>query len=1192
MGDKSRLIQCSEILLRKGHRICGVISSNQSILHWAREKNLRHISPDSDIIGPLKEEPFDIFFSIDNLHKVPNEILTLPRIYPVNFHDGPLPRYAGNNATNWALMNREEMHGITWHVMTNVIDAGDILKQKVFSISDDETALTLNAKCYEKSIESFDELIDEIAERRATLTRQSLNERTFFPLWKRPPVACIIDWSRPAAEIEALCRGLDFGSYPNPLGLPKLFLGEEIIIVRQIRLLESKSAAPGTITLVTDEEVHVATGSQDLALRNFVTMNGKAVSPAEFLGNAGLREGSSLPTLPKDCADTVSKVISTYCKHEEYWTGRLANLAPVEVPYTRKSNLADGKPRYVGARFSPPLRMSANGGISDNYGDLLLTAFMLFFSRIGGERSFDINYRDATLQEGLSDTEFLFASHVPLRIDIDYEQRFEQLHKDVGEKIRSSRSHGSYARDLVLRDPGLRNKFGGVFNERVPIAIDRQKTVSEVRERCDADLLIAIPDDGKELLWLYDEQVLDRTNIDRMWTQFEVLLNDIALGSDRPIGQLSILPEEERRKLVLEWNDTKRTYPQGVCLHELFEAQVERTPDNVALACDGKQLTYRELNHRANQLGHYLRKAGIGPDRLVGVFMERSLEMVVAIYGIIKAGGAYVPLDPEYPQDRVAFMAKDTAIPVLLTQKHLEERLPHTESRVVCLDSEWTTIAQERTGNISNGATSENLAYVIYTSGSTGLPKGVLNIHRGICNRLIWMQEAYRMTESEHVLQKTPFSFDVSVWEFFWPLQVGARLIMARPGGHKDSNYLVKLIQEEGITTLHFVPSMLEVFLNDPDVRQCSSLKRVICSGEALPYELQERFFENLNAELHNLYGPTEAAVDVTYWACKRHSARRIVPIGYPVANTQLYVLDAHLQPVPIGVIGELYIGGVQVARGYLNRPELSSEKFIRDPFSKSEGARLYRTGDVARYLPDGAIEYLGRTDHQVKIRGMRIELGEIESVLEQHASVRQAVIMAREDAPGNKQLVAYIVPQAGQSLSISELRRYLKVKLPEYMMPSAFVELERFPLSPNGKIDRKVLPAPTNVHPYRESDYVAPQTDMEQIISDIWQGVLHVEKIGVKDNFFDLGGHSLRLAQVQNRLREQLQRNVSILDLFKFPTVQSLADYLTQGGEKEQSSERRDDRYEKLKEGKSRLKQRFKQKEQVTQKSKGLQYE
>jgi len=451
-----------------------------------------------------------------------------------------------------------------------------------------------------------------------------------------------------------------------------------------------------------------------------------------------------------------------------------------------------------------------------------------------------------------------------------------------------------------------------------------------------------------------------------------------------------------------------------------------------------------------------------------------------------------------------------------------------------------------------------------------------MNTHRGICNRLLWMQDEYQMTDRDRVLQKTPFSFDVSVWEFFWPLLVGAQLVVSRPGGHRDSNYLVKLIQGEEITTIHFVPSMLEIFLEEKGVEQCRSLKRVICSGEALPYELQERFFAKLEAELHNLYGPTEAAVDVTYWACRRGSDQRIVPIGHPVANTQMYILDSYLQPVPIGVPGELYIGGIQVGRGYLNRPELTAEKFIPDPFSSSPGARLYRTGDLARFLPAGEIEYLGRLDHQVKIRGLRIELGEIETVLSEHKAVNQALIAIRENALNDKTLVAYLVPKTGCEVTAGELRDHLRKRLPEYMIPQYFVILKEFPLLPNGKIDRRGLPTP---HLGRQTDtgFTAPQSEVEKIIANIWQDLLKIESVGIHDNFFELGGHSMLLVKMIAKLRDSFQKEIPIVELFRYPTIAALARFIT-------GKEEKKDQFESTKELVQKQKAFLKRRKQLAQ--------
>ncbi|MEH2136767.1 non-ribosomal peptide synthase/polyketide synthase [Nostoc sp.] len=679
--------------------------------------------------------------------------------------------------------------------------------------------------------------------------------------------------------------------------------------------------------------------------------------------------------------------------------------------------------------------------------------------------------------------------------------------------------------------------------------------------------------------WEYNTDLFDSSTIERMTGHLVTLLSSIVANPQQRIDQLPMLTASEQQQLLVEWNDTQVDYPQDKFIYQLFEEQVQRTPDAVAVVFENQQLTYHELNCQANQLAHYLRYLGVGADVLVGICVERSLEMVVGLLGILKAGGAYVPLDPEYPQDRLSFMLEDAQVSVLLSQQHLVEKLPEHQARVVCLDSDWQIIPQSNQHNPITGIQTSNLAYVIYTSGSTGKPKGALNTHLGICNRLLWMQQAYELTEIDCVLQKTPFSFDVSVWEFFWPLLTGARLVVAKPGGHKDSNYLVKLILEQQVTTLHFVPSMLQIFVEEESIKNCSSLKRVICSGEALPLELQERFFASLKCQLHNLYGPTEAAIDVTFWECQPKSNLKTVPIGRPIDNTQIYILDQNLQPVPVGVPGELHIGGTGLATGYLNRPELTQEKFIPNPFekaggstsaslrdrrrslsnrrqdlterlalsgaersrSRAGGSKLYKTGDLARYLPDGNIEYLGRIDNQVKIRGFRIELGEIEAALSQHKDVQTSVVIVCEDIRSDKRIVAYIVPEPQITPTINQLRSFLKEKLPEYMVPSNFVTLDSLPLTPNGKIDRRALPVPETSSKLSDK-YVAPRTPIEEILAQIWVQVLKVELVGRHDNFFELGGHSLLATQLISRIRTNFQVELPLRSLFTAPTIAELA--------------------------------------------------
>jgi amino acid adenylation domain-containing protein len=458
-------------------------------------------------------------------------------------------------------------------------------------------------------------------------------------------------------------------------------------------------------------------------------------------------------------------------------------------------------------------------------------------------------------------------------------------------------------------------------------------------------------------------------------------------------------------------------------VHELIEEQVGQQPEKVAVMFEGHEISYGELNRRANQLARHLRGLGVKPEVRVGICVERSIDMVVGLLGIMKSGGAYVPLDPAYPAERLKFMLEDAQVPVLLTHEQWVGRLPEHKARTICLDRDWPEISGQSAENLASGVMPSNLAYVIYTSGSTGQPKGAMNVHEGLCNRLIWMQKMFQLTPADRVMQKTPYGFDVSVWEFFWPLLAGASLVVARPEGHREPGYLVELIGRQQVTTLHFVPSMLQVFLEEPGMERCSCIKRVICSGEALSKGLHDRFFERLAAGLYNLYGPTEASIDVTSWACDRASGLPTVPIGKPIANTRIYLLNDELQLVPAGVPGELHIAGVGLARGYHNRPELTASSFIPDPYSPEPGGRLYRTGDMARYLADGSIEYLERRDHQVKIHGHRIELGEIEAVLEQHPAVQQGVVIAREDEPGDKRLVGYVVRKEGAEVTAEELK-------------------------------------------------------------------------------------------------------------------------------------------------------------------------
>ncbi|AGC44899.1 non-ribosomal peptide synthetase [Myxococcus stipitatus DSM 14675] len=656
------------------------------------------------------------------------------------------------------------------------------------------------------------------------------------------------------------------------------------------------------------------------------------------------------------------------------------------------------------------------------------------------------------------------------------------------------------------------------------------------------DLLLELREDRPDEIfgWLeYNTDLFDVATVQRMRGHFYTLLGAVAANPDMRLSELPILTQEEQLQLLSEFQGHGDDFPRDVCLHSLIEAQARRTPDAEALHFEGASLTYAQLDARSNQLARHLRALGARPGSLVGISLERSLDLVVAMVAVLKSGAAYVPLDPAYPRERIAGMLEDTQAPVLLTHQHLLAVLPASSAHILCLDTQWDAVGAHSAEAVPLLSGADAPAYVIFTSGSTGRPKGAINSHKSVVNRLLWGQREFSLAPSDSLLQKTPFSFDVSVFEFFWPLISGARLVLAKPGGHQDPTYLARLIAEARITTVHFVPSMLRVFLDEPGLESLTSLRRLMCSGEALPAELVRRAHSRLPAsvEVHNLYGPTEAAVEVSHWHCARGDTRHFVPIGRPISNTQLHVLDDTGRPSPVGVPGELFIGGIQVCLGYLNRPSLTAERFIPDAFSATPGARLYRTGDVARWLPDGSIEYIGRADFQVKLRGFRIELGEIEAALLAFPGVSDSVVVLREDNAAPR-IVAYLV--ASSDIDPQALRASLAVRLPEFMVPSAFVTLPALPLSPNGKVDRRALPAP-ELKARDASDYLEPKTAPQQTLATIWAELLGVSSVGLHDNFFELGGDSILAIQVVSRAR-QAGLHLSANQLFQHQTLEALS--------------------------------------------------
>ncbi len=630
-----------------------------------------------------------------------------------------------------------------------------------------------------------------------------------------------------------------------------------------------------------------------------------------------------------------------------------------------------------------------------------------------------------------------------------------------------------------------------------------------------------------------DSDRFDSETINRMLGHLQTLLESMVINPQQRLGELSLLTEPERHQLLVEWNQTQIEYSKEQCIHELFETQVERTPYAIAIVFEDQQLTYGELNKRANQLAHYLRSLGVKPEVLVGICVERSLDMVIGLLAILKAGGAYVPLDPNYPQERIAFILKDTQAPVLLTQASLVQEIPQHQAQVVYLDTDWHLIAQHRQENVFSELTTDNLAYVIYTSGSTGKPKGVMVKHASTVAMLDWANKTFTPEAWAGVLASTSICFDLSVFEVFVPLCYGGKVILI-----ENALYLATLPAAFGVTLINTVPSVISQLIRNNSIPQ--TVQTVNIAGEPLQNQLVQQLYQQNNIQqVFNLYGPSE---DTTYstssWIQK--GASNTPPIGRPIHNTQAYLLDRNLQPVPVGVPGILYMSGAGLARGYFNQAELTADKFIPNPYANLPGERLYKTGDLARYLPNGEIEYIGRIDNQVKIRGFRIELGEIETQIGQYPGVQEAVVAVYSSEADSQRIVAYVVPQKEQTLTIPELRGFLELKLPNYMVPAAFVVLETLPLTPNGKVDRKALPIPDTIRP-KDKNLVAPRNYVETKLTEIWADVLGVEQVGIFDNFFELGGDSIFAIVIITRAN-RAGLKLTVKQLFQHQTVADLA--------------------------------------------------
>jgi amino acid adenylation domain-containing protein len=852
-----------------------------------------------------------------------------------------------------------------------------------------------------------------------------------------------------------------------------------------------------------------------------------------------------------------------YSKDKQFWVDKFSQLPEISSLKNRNDNSFDLKARRKTFILPGKLCKKINDYCSENKTSILtlfLCALSIYINRITDKKDIVVGtpvLNRTNIKE--KETVGMFINTIPLRINVDDNITFGEFSNVISSTILQSLKHQKYSMDYLLNE--LREKHKGI-EKLFDICLSYQNAkfkksdLFEGQEGrwhftgCQKESLyihINEREGNGELVLNYDylSDLFYAKEIDFIHDHLIRLLWHALDNPYRELAQIDMVSEKEKYKILYEFNNTESYFPRDKVIGNIFEEQVNSTPDNIALIFGNNQLSYRELNSKVNKLARFLRKKGVRKETIVGFITYRSFEMIIGILSILKAGGAYLPIDPEYPEDRIEYMLKDSNASILLKSSSINKNIDFSGDIVYIDDS---GIENEEPDNLETINSPENLAYIIYTSGSTGRPKGAMIEHHSIINRLNWMQKKYALSEADRLIQKTPYTFDVSVWELMWWFFCGAGLVILEPGAEKDPAHIADTIYKNNITVAHFVPSMLNMFLDfikdntDYNSKLCG-LRMVFASGEALLPSQVEKFnrvlFQNNGTKLHNLYGPTEATVDVSYYECGTEDKIKTVPIGKPIDNISLYILDKHLNIMPIGAVGELYIGGEGLARGYINNEELTNEKFITNPYR--ENARMYKTGDLARWFPKGDIEYMGRIDQQVKIKGFRIELGEIQAQLLKMPSVINAVVVCHNEPNGNKALCAYMIFKGKET--VTNIKKHLYSRLPGYMIPSYFIEIKEIPLSQNGKLSIKLLPDPIK-NAMKDSNYVNPRNENEKHLQGIWQETLNIENIGIRDNFFDIGGDSLAAMNLVSRLKNI----ISIEDIYKHPTIELLSDYISGG--------------------------------------------
>ncbi|RFO98006.1 hypothetical protein DIC66_04580 [Rhodoferax lacus] len=1124
-------------LLDRGHKVLGLVTQAEVVRRWATEQNIPLLTAE-DYPALLQQQAVDLVLSIAYSGFVSKDEAALARLASVCYHDGHYPRRADMHSTAWSLAQGARQHEIIWQFLTGDAGQGAVLERRTLDVAPRETSVSLNMRNSAMALESFQVLLARLEQGDLQPMLLDAEPQANMVLRdERPAALCVIDWADSAVGIDALVCACDFGQYPNPFAATKLLHKGCAIIVQATEPIDTvlstfTTLEPGQITEVDDESITVACGQGELRLKRLSTLFGEVLTARQALTLLGLKVGEVMDGLPVASADLLSSLSMDLAKTEGHWLRALTQRVAPSLPLITGDKSAHTQGLRLAMEWSHTPETAA-------------AVFAFTLSCLMQQDRFDLAF---AATNGLADEAHAAASALllpvmPLAVEIDAARGFEALVQSLSERMALLKGAAVLA-DVVARHPVLRGQADLRAGSVSEIAVLLQSADAPADEALPAGVHLALVVQVAPTVryWLRSADGVAASLVIDIAQCLSVVANKVVQQPALALATVDVLDDATRTRQVVAWNATQRAFPEQLRIHELFETQVALRPEATALVCQGQTLSFAELERQANQVANVLQGRGIGPGQYVAVLVERGFTLIASLIGVAKSGAAYLPIDPTYPTERVQFVLGDANCVAAIVSPEFAGRCNLPEERLLIAGSDVFRSAAATRPVCS--ALPTDVCYTIYTSGSTGNPKGVVLTHRAVVNTLDWVNRSFGVGPADRLLFVTSPSFDLSVYDIFGALGAGASVDIATAALLREPADLTQYVARAGITIWDSAPPALARLASFfPDVFAGASLRLVMLSGDWIPVWLPDKLMAVFpGVKVKSLGGATEAAIWSNYYPVdKVDPAWTSIPYGYPIQNARYYILDTHLRPVPVSIPGDLYIAGDCLAQGYLNREELTQERFVADPFHA--GQRMYKTGDLARFWSDGTMEFLGRSDFQVKIRGYRVEIGEVESALRALPGVRDAICTTWVDGADQKSLVAYLLSADGALLDPAGIKQSLAGKLPDYMVPSYVIAMRAFPLSANGKLDRKALPSPSEAA--STQTYRAPGTQMEKALVGIWQDVLKRPQIGVGDNFFDIGGHSLLAVTLMTRLRNQLQLTAPLSKLIEHPTIEQLAHYL-----------------------------------------------